>query len=349
MGDQLRDRSRRILQAVVEDYIGTAEPVGSRNLTQRHNLDVSPATVRNVMADLEEKGFLASPHTSAGRVPTEKGYRVDSILRVGPLGQREKARIEDHYRLGGLKMEERLREAGKVLSDLSSCAGIVVAPSFYSTVFRQIEFVKLTATKVLVVFVSRSGLIQNRIVEIDENIPVRELEQMTNYLNHTLEGLTMGQVKERIIAEMTQEKALYDQLYKRTLALSREALCGEMNDEVFIEGAVNILEMSEFSDMERMKRLFRAFEQKHLLVELLAKSLKVSGVSIFIGGQDEFSEIEGFSLVTSTYSNSCGTVGTLGVIGPTRMSYSTVIPLVDYTARLLGQVLDSDEESVNIG
>jgi len=344
MDDALNDRSRNILEAVIEDYIGTAEPIGSRNLTRRHALGVSAATVRNVMAELEALGYLSSPHTSAGRIPTEKGYRfyVDTILRVGPLGWQERERIDERCRVKGLQMEERLREAGRTLSALSSCAGVVIAPRLSSTVFRHIEFVSLSDKKVLVVFVSRSGLVQNRIIETDERLSQRDLEQMTSYLNRTLTGLTIEEVKARIVAEMTKEQALYDRLFHRALTLSRAALSEEMEDQVFIEGAVNILDQPESADLEGMKRLFRALEQKNLLIDILAKSQAASGVNIFIGDKNEFSYIEGFSFVTSTYSNSRGTTGTLGVIGPTRMSYSTVIPVVDYAARLLGQVLDSD-------
>ncbi|WP_027716297.1 heat-inducible transcriptional repressor HrcA [Desulfuromonas sp. TF] len=346
MSEELNERSRRILEAIIEDYIGTAEPIGSRAVTRRHHLSLSPATVRNVMADLEEMGYLISPHTSAGRVPTEKGYRfyVDSLLRVGPLTSQQQKKIEDYYCRKGMQAEERLREAGKVLSAISRYTGIVMAPRFTTTVFRQIEFIRLSQGRILVVFVSRSGLVQNKIIEIDEDIAPRELEQISAYLNHTLGGLTIQQVKERIIEEMAKEKALYDKLLQRALKLSQEVFQEEAGEQVFIEGASNILDQPEFADLERMKRLFRTFEQKSLLVELLDKSQSAEGVNIFIGSDTEYSGISGCSLVTSTYSSSRGTIGSLGVIGPTRMPYSVVIPIVDYTARLLSQILEHDSE-----
>ncbi len=346
MGEELNERSRRILEAIVEDYIGTAEPIGSRAVTRRHQLGLSPATVRNVMADLEEMGYIVSPHTSAGRVPTDKGYRfyVDTLLQVGQLDPQQKSRIEQYYRLDGLRVEERLREAGKVLSAISSYAGVVMIPRFTSTVFRHIEFLKLSQGKILVVFVSRSGLVQNKVIETDPPLSQHELEQVSNYLNQTLTGLSIQDIKAKIVRDMAEEKATYDQLLRRALELSREALCEEIGGQVFIEGACNILEQSEFKDLERMKRLFRAFEQKSLLVELLDKSQHAKGVQIFIGSESEYSEIEGCSLITACYSSSRGTIGTLGVIGPSRMNYSQVIPVVDYTARLVSQVLEIESE-----
>jgi heat-inducible transcriptional repressor len=346
MTEEITERSRRILEAIVEDYIDSAEPVGSRAVTRRHHLGLSPATVRNVMAELEEMGYIVSPHTSAGRVPTEKGYRfyIDALLQVRQLSRGEQERIERHYRLKGLRMEELLREAGKVLSGISHYAGIVMAPRFTATVFRHIEFIRLSQGRILVVFISQSGLVQNKLIETGELLTQAELEQMGNYLNQTLAGLTIQEAKLRIVAEMAQEKALYDRLLQRALLLSREALSGEGGEQVYIEGAANILEQPEFADLERMKRLFRAFEQKSQLVELLDKSQKADGVQIFIGSETEFHEIEGCSLVTATYSSRGAALGALGVIGPTRMPYSTVIPIVDYTARLVSQFLEEQPE-----
>ncbi len=344
MSQELNERSRKILEAIIEDYIDSAEPVGSRAVTRRHQMGLSPATVRNVMADLEEMGYLLAPHTSAGRIPTEKGYRfyIDSLLRVRPLTLTERQRIEQHYHLKGRRIEDVLQEAGKVLSSISHYTGLVLAPRFTSTVFRQIEFVRLSEGRILVIFVSESGLVQNKVIETDERLAQSELEQMTNYLNLTLSGLTISEVKAKILEEMRQEKALYDRLLKKALEFSSETFGEEEGGQVYIEGAVNILEQPEFTDIERMKRLFRAFEQKSLLVELLDAAQKARGVQIFIGSESEYSEIEGCSLVTAAYTGRGGNVGTLGVIGPTRMPYNLVIPIVDYTARLVSKVLEVD-------
>jgi len=345
MAEELNERGRRILEAIIEDYIASAEPVGSRAVTRRHQMSISPATVRNVMADLEEMGYIASPHTSAGRVPTEKGYRfyVDSLLQLRQLTRDEQLRIEGHYRKRGLRVEELLQEAGKALSTMSSYTGIVMAPRFTSTIFRHIEFVRLSQGRLLVVFVTRSGLVQNKLVENSEDLTQPELDQIGNYLNRTLGGLTMQQVKAKIIEEMAQEKALYDQLLQRALRLSEVALRDEPGGQLYIEGTSNILDQPEFADVEKMRRLFRAFEKKSQLVELLDRTQQAGGVQIFIGSESEYREIEGCSLITANYSNSRGTLGTLGVIGPSRMPYSMVIPIVDYTARLVSQLLESEE------
>lgn len=343
MSNNLNERSRAILEAIIDDYIVSGEPVGSRAVTKRHNMDISPATARNVMSDLEEMGFLASPHTSAGRVPTDKGYQyyVDSLLQIRDLSPQEKLNIERHYSEGRGTIENVLQKTGKALSALSNYAGIVMVPRFTSTVFRHIEFVRLSGGKALVVFVSQSGLVQNKLIELDADLGQRELEQMTNYLNQTLSGMTIQQVKEKIATEMKEDKALYDKLMKKALELSGKALEEEIEEQLFIEGASSFLEQPEFSQVERMKKLFQAFEQKNHLIELLDKSQQANGVQIFIGSANSYNQIEGCSLITSSYQNIHGTIGTLGVIGPNRMSYSKVIPIVDYTARLVSRLLET--------
>ncbi len=347
MREDLNERSRTILEAIIEDYIDSAEPVGSRAVTRRHHLGLSPATVRNVMADLEELGYIMAPHTSAGRIPTEKGFRyyVDALLQVRELSLQDQRWIDQQYRLKGRRPEELLREAGKLLSSISRYTGIVAAPRLHATVFRHIEFIRLSQGRILAVFVTEAGLVQNKIIETAEMLSQGELEQMTNYLNRTLGGLTIQQAKARILEEMAQEKALYDRLLQQALRFSREVFQEDAAaQEVYIEGASQIFEQPEFADLERMKRLFRAFEQKGQLIELLDKCQRAQGVQIFIGSESDYREIEGCSLVTASYSSGSGTLGTLGVIGPMRMPYSLVIPIVDYTARLVSQIMQADSK-----
>ncbi|WP_305044983.1 heat-inducible transcriptional repressor HrcA [Geoalkalibacter sp.] len=346
MSAALNERSRKILEAIIEDHIASAEPVGSRSITRRHGLGLSPATVRNVMSDLEEMGYLVAPHTSAGRIPTEKGYRfyIDSLLRIRALSPQQKERIRRYYRRRGLRADELLREAGRVLSTLSHYTGIVMAPQFTTSVFRHIEFVRLSQGRILVIFVAENGLVQNKIIESGEDLAQHDLEQMHNYLNRAYAGLPLAEVKKRLLREMSQDKALYDRLLSRSMRLFQAALTGEESRELFIEGFSRMLEQPEFSDLERMKRLFKAFEQKSLLVEFLDKCQSSQGVQIFIGSETEYREIDGCSLITARYSSAGGTIGTLGVIGPTRMAYSQVIPIVDYTAQLMSQLLESDLE-----
>ncbi|MDO3378318.1 heat-inducible transcriptional repressor HrcA [Geoalkalibacter halelectricus] len=346
MSETLNERSRKILEAIIEDHIASAEPVGSRSITRRHGIGLSPATVRNVMADLEEMGYLAAPHTSSGRVPTEKGYRfyIDSLLQVRALTPQQKERIRRYCRRRGLRADELLREAGRVLSNLSHYTGIVMAPQFTASVFRHIEFVRLSQGRILAIFVAESGLVQNKIIETDEDLSRGDLEQMNNYLNHSYAGLSLPEIKRRLVEDMSRDKALYERLLKRTMPLFNAALCEEESREVFIEGLSRMFEQPEFSDLERMKRLFKAFEQKSLLVEFLDKCRESQGVRIFIGSETEYREIEGCSLITAGYRNADGrTIGTLGVIGPTRMAYSQVIPIVDYTAQLMSQLFESEK------
>jgi heat-inducible transcriptional repressor len=346
MAEPLSDRGRQILEAIIEEHIASAQPIGSKSLTRFQGINLSPASVRNVMAELEELGYLRSPHTSAGRVPTEKAYRyyVDSLLRVCSLDQSDREQIEQHYHRRGRQMAELLREASRTLSAVAHYTGLVMVPRLQSTVFRRIEFVRLSSRQVLAVFITQSGLIQNRLIETSEEFSAGELEQITNYLNRTMSGLSIREVKALILAEMAREKALYDQLWQRAFRLSEEALTGISDGEVIIEGASHLLDQPEFSDLEQMKRVFRAFEQKSLLLNLLDRGLKAKGVQVLIGGETEYPELAGCSLITASYAGRRGTLGALGVIGPSRMPYATLIPIVDYTAGMISRMLEEESE-----
>jgi heat-inducible transcriptional repressor len=341
MQEHLSERSRQILEAIVEDYIVTAEPIGSRTITRRHGLSLSPATVRNVMADLEEMGFLVSPHTSAGRVPTDKAYRfyVDSLVGVNRIAREEREEIRKSCSLTGRDVGEVLKETSKMLSSVSHYMGIVMGPRFTANVFRQMEFVKLSGKKILAILVSQSGSVQNKIIETDEELNVADLTRMANYLNDILKGLTIAQVKKRILEEMHEEKIKYDALLARALELSRQTLEGT-DAEVFIEGQANILEQPEFADVTKMKEIIRAFEEKGQLLALLERCMAAEGVQIFIGSESHLNRMSGMSLVTATYVTGKDTLGILGVIGPTRMGYAKIIPIVDYTAKQVSRLLE---------
>ena len=339
--EELNPRSRQILEAIIEDYIVTADPIGSRSITRRHGLSLSPATVRNVMADLEEMGFLASPHTSAGRVPTDRAYRlyVDSLLAVRRVAREEREEIRKRCSLAGRDIGEVLKETSRLLSSISHYTGIVMAPSFAANVFRQMEFVKLGGRRLLAILVSESGLVQNRIIEADEEFAGEELVRMANYLNALLGGLAIGQVKQKLVDEMETAKAQYDQLMARALKLSQETFTSD-GSEMFIEGQANIMEQPEFADVAKMREIFRAFEEKSQLVGLLDRCLQAPGVHVFIGSESHLRPMSGLSLITSTYVSGKNTLGVLGVIGPTRMGYAKVIPIVDYTAKLVSRLLE---------
>ena len=339
----LNERSLSILDAIVEGYISSGEPMGSRTIAKRQKLSLSPATIRNVMADLEEMGYINSPHTSAGRVPTPKGYRfyVDTLLQVRNLSSRERQQMEQQCNLANMRTQDLLKRAGRLLSDMSNYTGIVLAPRFTSTTFRHIEFVPLSQQRLLVIFVSQSGVVQNKIITMEDSAPTaQELQQITNYLNESLGGLTIPEVRAKIVSQMQQEKALYDQMVGNALSFSQEVFNSDIEDDVIIEGVGNIFDQPEFSDTDRRKRLFNAFEQKNSLIKLLDKSQQAQGVQIYIGSQAEFQELDGCSLITANYSNGKQKLGSLGVIGPSRMEYSQVVAMVDYTAQLVSRALE---------
>ncbi len=340
MDVELSARSRQILEAIVEDYIATAEPVGSSAVARRHALTLSSATVRNVMANLEELGLLTSPHTSAGRVPTDKAYRfyVDSLVGLRQVTREEKKNIIRRCRQSGAGLPEIFKETSRTLSSLSNYMGIVVAPSFTSDMFRQIEFIRIGAHKVLAILVSTNGLVQNRLVETSDDIPANDLLVMGNYLNELMQGLTISQARERILAEMKNEKVRFDSMMSRALQISEQAV-SVGGDQLFVEGQARILDQPEFNDASRMKDIFQAFEQKGQMLQLLSRCMNADGVQIYIGSETPVSQSAGLSLITSRFTTSNNTVGLLGVIGPTRMGYSSVIPIVDYTARLVSRLL----------
>ncbi|GAB7024964.1 heat-inducible transcriptional repressor HrcA [Geotalea toluenoxydans] len=343
MDEQLSPRGRQILEAIIEDYIVTAEPVGSRTITRRHPMSLSPATVRNVMSDLEEMGFLASPHTSAGRIPTDKAYRfyVNSLLSVRNIGRDEQEEILRRCSVTGKDMAEVLKETSRMLSSTSHYMGIVVAPRFDANVFRQIEFVKLGSRRLLAILVSQNGTVQNRIIEADEDIPADDLVKMSNYLNDLLEGLTIAQVRSKLLQEMQSDKAKYDRFMARALALSTKTIDEDVA-EIFIEGQVNIFDQPEFADVAKMKEIFRTFEKKSTILQLFDRAIAAEGVQIYIGAESHLSDMPGMSLITSTYVTGQNTLGVLGVVGPTRMGYAKVIPIVDYTAKLVSRLLEME-------
>jgi len=340
----LTQRDQNILKIIIRDYINNGEPVGSRTVAKQSDLNLSPATIRNVMADLEEMGLLFQPHTSAGRVPTEKGLRlfVDTLLDRQELSIPEQEEINSTYEACRADISQLMRGTCRILSALSHYTGIVMAPPLQEIVFKRIEFIRIKNTQVLVIFVAASGLVQNRVVEMDEDLSQDELDKITRYLNDLLTGLPLREVRERILEEMRREKMAYDELLQKALQVGGQALTAQEERDLYIEGQTNILDEPAFADVERMKDLFRAFEEKSVLVKLLDRSMKAQGVQILFGSECGVAGIEGCSLITSTYGQPGRFLGILGVIGPLRMNYSRVIPVVDYTAKLLTDIVDAE-------
>lgn len=339
----ISERKKEVLKAVIADYIFTAEPVGSSAITGRYLKDLSSATVRNVMSELEEMGFLCQPHTSAGRIPTEKGFRlyVDHLMQPKALQRQEREEIKKVCNSSGHEVSDLIKDVSRILSAISHHTGLAIVPRFGDTTLKHIEFVRLKGRKALVVLVSQTGIVQNKLIELEEELKQGDLDRMSGYLNELFSGLTITGIKRSLLEEMRKEKNLYDKLLKRALRVGKEVLgeAGTELKEVFIEGQSRLFEHPEFLDVERMKEIFRAFEEKSKIIRLLDKSLKAEGMHIFIGCETGSSELKGCSLITATYGMDGDILGSLGVIGPVRMDYSRIIPLVDYTAKLVEKML----------
>lgn len=336
----LMERGRQVLKAVVQEYIETAEPVGSRRVCHKYSFDISPATVRNIMADLEEMGFLSQPHTSAGRMPTESGLRfyVDSILEFGPISEAEKDLVASRLKKKA-STSEVLKDASRILSSISGHTAIVSAPYFRQAVFKHIEFIQLRKGIILVICVSPAGIVQNKIIEVEEDLDQAKLDKFSQYLTEMLGGMTLEEVKKKILHEMKAEKDLFDRLFSSTLELSKKDY---QNSErtVYIEGKTNILRYPELCEVEKMKAIFEAFEEKSILIKLLDKCMTAQGVQIFIGSESKCNAMEGCSIIAAPYVTEKNVLGTLGVIGPMRMDYGRVIPIVSYTAQVLGELVE---------
>lgn len=338
---ELNNRARKILAAITQEYLVTGEAVGSRRVTRRYGVDLSPATVRNVMSDLEELGLIRQPHTSAGRVPTASGLRffVDSLLKVRQLSQKEKEELVSRYAFSSGEGDTALREAGKVLSDLSSHTVVVLAPKADLDVLSHVEFLRLPQG-LLAILVSKSGRITNKIIH--EDVSPEELDRIHNYLNERLDGKTLNEIRALVAAELQSERTRYDVLAQRALRLQAQAMPEETTD-VIVEGQANllghILDESQPLDAERLKALFRALEDRRMLLRLLEQTEAASGIRVFIGTETNIPELNDYTVVTSPVSSGDLAVGVLGVIGPTRMNYSRVISLVDFTAQLLSDVI----------
>ena len=341
---QLSPRQRLILAAVVGTYIATAEPVGSRTVSKMPHINLSPASVRNVMADLEEMGLLTQPHISAGRVPTPLGLRVyvDSLLKVPALDAATRERI-DALLLDapGRSLPELLEAASRALSETSRLVAVVAGPDPAQERLKHIQFIRLGRGVILAVLVCEGGVVQNRLVESDEELSQEELNKFSRYLNELLGNLTLREVKRRLLEEMAQEKNRFDALLHRALALGTQALDVQEEGRLLIKGQRHLLETPEFSDIDQLRRVFEAFEEKSTLLRLLEKSMAARGVQIFIGPESEVEGFENLSAVTASYGGSVP-LGALGVLGPTRMDYSRVIPTVEYLAQAVSRLLEED-------
>ena len=338
---ELDERAKDVLRAVVEEFIDSGEPVGSNHLTRRGDFEVSPATMRNVLAELEELGYLEKPHTSAGRVPTDQGYRffVDTLVQLKEPSAKDRELIEQG--LFAHAIEDRLADAGKVLHSISHHAAVVLIPRPGGTMVKRIEFLRLREDRVLAILVGHSGQVQNKLLALDAPLGADELQAAANYLNDFFkDSLTVEDVRARLLQELDQERTQYDALASRALKLGAAATDVSGDEQVVIEGTGTFLEAPEFAeDVRRMRALFRALDEKHRLLSLLDRVQRAREMQIFIGAESEFSAQGDVSLIASPYGAGNVVLGTVGVIGPTRMNYQRVIPLVNFTAQVLSRVL----------
>ncbi|MGL4397876.1 MAG: heat-inducible transcriptional repressor HrcA [Hyphomicrobium sp.] len=342
---QLNERSRTILRRIVESYLATGEPVGSRNLARALPMTLSPASIRNVMSDLEHLGLIASPHTSAGRLPTQLGLRlfVDGLLEVGDVSSEERRHIESQI---GFKRDQTvdqvLFEASELISGLSHCAGVVLAEKQVAKL-KHIEFVPLEPGKGLVVLVGEDQNVENRVVNLPMGLPPSALQEASNYLNTHIRGLTIAEARATIEKDLHHAKAELDVLTQKVIHAGLAEWSGATDDRksLIVRGQGNLLkDLTAVDDLERIRQLFDDLESKRDIVQLLGASEQAEGVRIFIGSENKLFSLSGSSLVVAPFHDqSRRVVGVLGVIGPTRLNYARIIPMVDYTAKLVGRII----------
>jgi heat-inducible transcriptional repressor len=359
--DILDNRSREILALLISMHVATGEPVGSRSISQFTREKLSPATVRNVISELEDAGYLEQPHTSAGRVPSDKGYRfyVDHILGQAKLSESDEATIqvglrgqtpEAHFP----SADQLMSRASHLLSHLSESVGIVISPSIAHDVIKHIDFVRLSDGRILVITVSRAGLVQDRLVRIDEALTQDELNRTANYVNANFSGMSLSAIRAELLKRLSEEKALYDRLLQNAMMLCDRGLNNNEEDapDVFVEGASNIITKSDFADTERMRELLRVFEEKNRLIKILTECLGSNApqplklVAIRIGAENSLPSLRRCAVITSHYGYGDQVVGSIGVVGPMRMEYARMIGIVNCVARLLEQALTAAPDSV---
>lgn len=344
--DVLNDRAQHLLRILVEQYIRDGQPVGSRSLTRESGLNLSSATVRNVMADLEDHGYVASPHTSAGRVPTDKGYRffVDMLLKVRPL-ETEAVQVIQRGLVQHIDDPRALiSSASRMLSSITHLAGVVTLPRQGHTELSQIEFLPLSDNRVLAVLVTNGREVQNRVVQLERAYGSEELRRAANYLNQQFAGRDLNTVREQLVAQLKQTREHLNQSMMDAIMLAQQVVTpveAAPPMQFVIAGETNLMGLAELSNVEKLRRLFEAFNQQRDVLHLLDQSLRAEGVQIFIGQESGHTIFDDCSVVTAPYTIDREVVGVLGVIGPTRMAYERVIPIVDLTAKLLGAALNS--------
>jgi heat-inducible transcriptional repressor len=345
--NRMEERSERILYAIVAEFIATGEPVGSRNLVKKTQIGLSAASVRNIMGDLTELGYLTQPHVSAGRIPTDMGIRqyVDTILNLQLTAINERTAIEAQLKSAGLDVRDLFRQSSSLLADLSGQAGVVAAPRAPERTFKTIELIKISTDRILVVLVSTDGVVQNKLILDEYDLRQETLDHFGRMLNDMLRDLDLKQAREKIERELAAEKTRMDTMLAKALQLGYALLADESEAEIFIDGKTNILREPDFTQLEQLKALLITLEEKSKLLDILEKTLQAEGIQVFIGSEHGLLEIAGCSIVAYPIRTEGVILGTLGVIGPKRMDYKKVVPLVQTTAVVLTGFLNKTVES----
>jgi heat-inducible transcriptional repressor len=343
--EALSERAQLLLKALIESYIRDGQPVGSRTLSRDSGLSLSSATIRNVMADLEELGFVVSPHTSAGRIPTDKGYRlfVDSLLKLKPLQSGEIDDIERRLRNDASKGRALVQTVSQMLSSVTQMAGLVTLPNPHYVALSQIEFIGLSENRALAIMVMDNGEVENRVVQLERAYSTEELRRAANYLNEAFAGRSLPEVRASLLKQLQETRQSMNQLMQDAIQMAQKVFetPGGERVEYVIAGETNLMGFAELSNVDRLRRLFEAFNEKHDMLRLLDNCLRAQGIQIFIGHESGYQILDDISVVTAPYMLDNQVVGVLGVIGPTRMAYERVIPIVDVTAKLLGSALNA--------
>ena len=336
------ERAQYLLKVLIQRFIRDGQPVGSRTLSRDSGLDLSPATIRNVMADLEELGFVSSPHTSAGKVPTARGYRlfVDTLVRYKQPKGDDIRKLQAQFEKQFNNSDELLSAVSSLLSSITSMAGVVTIPRAHQATLRQIEFLPLSEKRVLAILVINDREVQNRILHIDREYTAAELQRAANYINENYAGTDLLQIRKRLISDLETTRDSMNRAMHDIIAVAQAAMHETApKNQFLLAGETNLMDFAELSDLDTLRRLFEAFSRKRFMLDLLDRSINAKGVQIFIGDESGFHILDNCSVVTAPYNVDADTIGVLGVIGPTRMAYDRVVPIVDVTARLLGTAL----------
>ncbi len=340
----INERAQMMLRALIDRYVLDGQPVGSRTLAREAGLELSPATIRNVMSDLEELGFVASPHTSAGRIPTVQGYRffVDSLLTVQPLDELafEQMRLEIESEQG---QKDLIESVTGMLSGITHLAGVVTLPRHEHSLFKQVEFLPLSDNRVLAILVTGDDEVQNRIIITDKKCSPAELQQASNYLNSLFAGKDIAEVRTTLLSEMQETRSTMNSMMITAMQMADQVLDNTEHGGFVMAGQTNLMEFEELCNIEKLRKLFDAFSKKRDMLHLLDQCVNAEGIQIFIGEESGYKMLDECSMVTAPYSVEGEALGVLGVIGPTRMAYDRVIPIVDATARLLGAALNQKD------